>query len=220
MDRDPRHDRSFQERNVEYWLKEMKACWQQLAQHPKRRSLEQKIRAYADYIRQFIQLLGIIPTKSFAALLEAVDAKKLSVFLRREVKGRLFTTAPKALSLKQHFLRQLAAWEKGFLPVVSYSACPEELADIAYLRFNDLTNRIETSKEIQMPVALAYRCWRSIQEHIARKQYVCDIPLLSYHVSKITATHIIINCHTIPVRQVNKIAQQLGWQYPETAANT
>ena len=84
------------------------------------------------------------------------------------------------------------------------------------LRYNEEKQRVETSKQVQVPVEIAHTFYRYIKIMIAKggctSRNCCDYVLMGhYTVDKITEEEIVVGCHTIQMTEVEAIAKQLNW---------
>lgn len=79
------------------------------------------------------------------------------------------------------------------------------------LRYNKGAKRVETSKGVQIPAAIAKRAFIQLNGCM---EGTCDsikVPVMNYTITKTTKDAVIAGCHTIPKEDVRYIAQLLNW---------
>jgi len=81
---------------------------------------------------------------------------------------------------------------------------------VDYLRYNKETDEIETSQAVKIKADI---CKRFYVNHVKTLKECkgCDIKLIDYKVKEINKKCIIIGCHTIELKEINKIAKLLNW---------
>lgn len=90
-----------------------------------------------------------------------------------------------------------------------YSRC--ELVD--YLRFNHVTNRIETSQGVEIPLEYAKKFYLQVLETVTNgKCELCGTDFLSrYEIKDINKNFIRIGCHKITIKEIKALAKKLNW---------
>jgi len=86
----------------------------------------------------------------------------------------------------------------------------------SYLRYNEATQRIETSQRIEIPVNLAKVFYRAIKTALINidnptSQMLENLKILDYSVKTLQKNFIVIGCHTIEIKEINKIAKSLNF---------
>jgi hypothetical protein len=85
----------------------------------------------------------------------------------------------------------------------------------SYLRYNTLTERIETSQRIEIPVKLALLFYKAIKTALNTKELNTDmldnLKILDYKVKNLQKDFIEIGCHKIEMKEINKIAKSLNF---------
>lgn len=87
-------------------------------------------------------------------------------------------------------------------------------ADKSFLRFNTDTQRVETSKGVEIPAELAKRMYAWLNEQIKSGGCLdggCEYKILHYQVNYVNATEFKVGCHTIDMSEAHAIAKQLNW---------
>jgi len=85
--------------------------------------------------------------------------------------------------------------------------------DTDILRFNTVSQRVQTSQGVEIPVQIAKDFYLYILSIIngVGACVDCDSKILNYDVKSIDKDKIVIGCHTIKIDECNTIAKQLGW---------
>jgi hypothetical protein len=85
----------------------------------------------------------------------------------------------------------------------------------SYLRYNEATQRIETSQRVEIPVKLAKVFYTAIKTALNTKELNTEIldnlKILDYSVKTLKKEFIVIGCHTIEIKEINKIAKSLNF---------
>jgi hypothetical protein len=85
----------------------------------------------------------------------------------------------------------------------------------SYLRYNTVTERIETSQRIEIPVKLALLFYKAIKTALNTKELNTEIldnlKILDYKVKNLQKDFIEIGCHKIEMKEINKIAKSLNF---------
>lgn len=118
-----------------------------------------------------------------------------------------------ANELKQH-KKSLAIWRKfKSVHAINKSALYSRSEEIDYLRFNTVTNRIETSQGVEVPLDYAKRFYMQVLETVANgKCELCGTDFLSkYQIKDINKDFIHIGCHKITIKEIKALAKQLSW---------
>jgi hypothetical protein len=83
-----------------------------------------------------------------------------------------------------------------------------------YLRVNKETQRVETSQGVEIPLAVAKRAFDWILNVIAVSGGCageCGYKILDFEVKEVTRKYVVIGCHKIAAKEVNRIAEGQGW---------
>ena len=89
--------------------------------------------------------------------------------------------------------------------------CQSAVNDYTFLRYNPETNRIETSKQVELPAEKARHFWEFIQHVLRSGCKGFNYSILGYQVDEITKDHIEVGCHKIPIIEAQRIAELLQW---------
>lgn len=79
------------------------------------------------------------------------------------------------------------------------------------LRYDFGNNRVETSKGVQIPVAIAKKAYKQLNGCMEGTCKDISVPVLSYVITETGEDYIKAGCHTIPKEDVRYIANLLNW---------
>ena len=79
------------------------------------------------------------------------------------------------------------------------------------LRFNPDTERVETSKGVEIPAEIAKRAYFALNDCLKSSCNGLSIPVLNYTITETGQDYIKAGCHTIPKTDVQYIANVLNW---------
>lgn len=79
------------------------------------------------------------------------------------------------------------------------------------LRFNPDTERVETSKGVEIPAEIAKRAYFALNGCLSSSCNGLSIPVLHYTITETGKDYIKAGCHTIPKTDVQYIASVLNW---------
>lgn len=79
------------------------------------------------------------------------------------------------------------------------------------LRFDKATNRVETSKGVQIPAEIAKRAYKQLNGCMEGECKDISVPVMDYTITETGKDYIKAGCHTIPKADVLYIANLLNW---------
>jgi len=82
-----------------------------------------------------------------------------------------------------------------------------------YLRFNTVTNRIETTQNVEIPLEIAKRFYKQVLDTVASgKCEICGTGFMNkYEIKEINKDFIRVGCHKITIKEVKTFAKQMNW---------
>lgn len=81
-----------------------------------------------------------------------------------------------------------------------------------FLRYNKESKRVETSQGIEIPEAIAHKFYKYIISVNKKGGCInCENKLMDYPVKEINSKFIVIGCHNVDLKEINKIAILLKW---------
>jgi len=85
-------------------------------------------------------------------------------------------------------------------------------SDLTLLRFNTETQRVETSKGVEIPLKTAKKAYKWVQSTLKGEGCTdCPYKILEYQVSELNSKFLVVGCHNIPMAEITRIAKQLNW---------
>lgn len=208
---DPRTNTRFQKINFDYWMTVIRDEVAEYNEHPRRKSILNKINDTIYNLRSFLNAVGLIPSDAVDELLNSTDLTEIrKIYAGIEAKEKRAAVRQKAKH-KREFLKSLQLWESHEANSVRYGVAPEGISNLAYLRLNEDLTQIETSKGIEVPVAVAHRLFRHILSVLPAGCTDCQYSILNFNVDKISPEGLLVGCHFIPMSQIDKIAALLNW---------
>jgi len=220
--------------NIEYWVGKIKDCFGQIqrARDNKNRYLLNAIN-HAEQLEAYIKFFRYRKSKEVIAVLKEVwgekwknhieEYEKLQEQRRRDPVYQEKLEKARAAREKKELTKhedQITKWRnfKAYTPYISrkWSSRYGYGDRATLLRYNEEKQRVETSKQVQVPVEIAHTFYRYIKIMIAKggctSRNCCDYVLMGhYTVDKITEEEIVVGCHTIQMTEVEAIAKQLNW---------
>ena len=212
MQGDPRKDTLFQKANIDYWLKVLRIAMDQFAAHPRQKRLLTEINQTVQTIREFLDALELKPDKTLSAILDSPDVAGIQTLFIRQALQQKRQANRKANQAKKCYLAALQDWENHRQENMGYLPVPEAFRNMAWLRLKADQTRIETSKGVEIPLAIAERFYRYIRQVLPAGCTECGYSILDFTVEQIAPEGLVIGCHNIPMDQVDKIATQLHWK--------
>ena len=162
-------------------------------------SIKNEVEKYAKFFSVEVpvtlqQLLSVQNSDQFVAYKE-----KLAIFQKEE--------QLRAVKAKQAKLaKDLKDWRTFKLNKMY------DRLDVDYLRYNAEDRRVETSQNVQIPVAVAQIAFRwAIQTLEIGGCKDCNFKILDYTVTELTKKFIRIGCHKIETKEYMKLASKLNW---------
>jgi hypothetical protein len=199
----------FIRKNIDAWVADIKELVSTVERHPKRTSIYHEINTALSRLTTFIAELNITPDAALQQLLEHPSLQTI-VDHQAALKIKATEAEKKRLALlSKFFVAVLKAWRTELFNTGSLHN-PED-GNLAYLRWNEKTCCVETSKGIHVPVEVAKRCYDFVQSKLPSGCTACNFSLLSFQVTSITPEFLTVGCHKIPMTEVSAIALQLGW---------
>jgi hypothetical protein len=82
-----------------------------------------------------------------------------------------------------------------------------------YLRFNHVTNRIETTQNVEIPLEIAKRFYKQVLETVASgKCEICGTEFMNkYEIRDVNKEFIRVGCHKITIKEIKALAKKMGW---------
>jgi len=207
---DPASEESFIRKNIEDWISEIQQLLSTFERHPRRRSLQQDIDSVIYRLKTFVSELGITPDRRMQAVLNHPTLAAIAQLNKERTKKDAEVQRKRLALLYKLFEVTLKAWRSDLINKGSLQNPLD--ASLAYLRWNEITSCVETSKGIEVPVDIARRCYDFLQSQLPVGCSSCNFSLLGFRVNSITPEFLTVGCHKIPMEEITSIASGLGWK--------
>lgn len=202
--------RNYHENNLVYWENRAKEQAQKLAKAKKPEKYFGAIAHLLEQAGKYAAYFNIrLSKRAYPNLFITADAKTLEAIKKRQkvaeqAKERLFN---EELRRFRTFTTKAGDFSDNITGVLN----PKD-HNRAYLRYNERSKRIETSKGIQIPAEIAKRFYKWLQKiKNVGCSGNCTESILNYRVHYVNANEFEIGCHTIHMSEANAIAKLLGW---------
>jgi hypothetical protein len=176
---------------------------------PRRRSLQQEIDSVTYRLKTFVSELEITPDRRMQAVLNHPTLAAIAELNKERAKKDAEVIKKRQALLSKLFAVALDAWRTEVINKGSLSNPSDP--SLAYLRWNEKTCCVETSKGIDVPVEIARRCYDFLQSQLPSGCSSCHFSLLGFRVNSITTEFLTVGCHKIPMEEIVSIASGLGW---------
>jgi hypothetical protein len=153
---------------------------------------------------KYAQFFNLITPPQIAELLESATTGKYKEYLIQEadrIQKEQEQADAKALKA---FKKLLSTWRAG-----ETERLYNRMQNLDFLRINN-NGRIQTSQGVEVPAEIGKRAYNWIKNtKICNSE--CNYQILEFSVKELTKEFIKIGCHTIEIKEINKIAKQLNW---------
>lgn len=198
----------FVRKNIDAWVSDIKDLLGTVERHPRRTSIYQEINTALSRLKTFIAELNITPQTTLQQLLEQTSLQTIADH-QSALRLKAVEAEKKRLALlSKLFIGVLKVWRTDLTNNGSLHN-PED-GNLAYLRWNESTRCVETSKGIHVPVEVAKTCYAFVQSKLPIGCTACNFTFMSFQVTSITSEFLSVGCHKIPMTEVSAIAHQLG----------
>jgi hypothetical protein len=196
-------DDAFHKKNINHWVTSLTSSFREYEVSPRKKSLAAAIQNDIDLLKRFLEALEIEPD---ALLQELLTSPSLELIAQRAKEEREKTDAANLAKYNAALQRFRAGLISSF-----YEEAPGISTNTAYLRYNEVTNQIETSKGVKVPARIAKRFWNYIQKTLPEGCVNCNYSILDFKVAEISPAQIVVGCHTISMEEINEIVRLLKW---------
>lgn len=156
--------------------------------------------------------------KKYADFFGCKPSKELAKFFKTPIEG-FKKMAEKAAIQKLKLQKEREAKEAARIvtELTEFRAFEREhinnTGNAAYLRYNTTSKRIETSKGVEIPVAIAKRFygWYKSTVTAGGCSGNCSETILDYKVKSANTKELVVGCHTISTEEIQLMAALLKW---------
>lgn len=198
------HDGNFQA-----WENTINAIALKLAKARKPEIHLNAIAAEFSEAKKYAEFFGIKIPKTLQLAGDITSKDKFSAYHEKRQKALKAEEAKKTNTLKKMHTEELENWRN----FKTYSRSMYHRNREDYLRFDPLTDRIETSQGIQIPLEIGHTFYKLVLRVRASGGCKnCEHTILGYSVKEINKAFIQVGCHKIDMLEIQKLALSLGWE--------
>lgn len=197
--------------NFDAWLDAIKRVGCKLAAARKPEIYLNKIAAEYKQAKKYADFFGINIPATLETAGNISNKSEYAEFEARRNELQLMQERAERIKVKKEHAKELKKWRT--FESVYVNNTPMKLRDgFDYLRIESFKGRIQTSQGIEIPLEVGHKFYRLVKSIIAKGGCTnCDAQILHYSVKEINKDFILIGCHKITVKEVEKIAYLLRW---------
>ncbi len=199
--------------NFEFWLKEAESCHYNSKQAKQQRT---KLGALSglgtieNYVKQYCEFFGLDIAKENPVLVEALKCTDIAQLTEYTAKKELAEAQAKKIKdaeLKKRHALDLRKF-RGFKLSSLYVR-----DGFDYLRFNTDSQRIETSQRVEIPLRTGKAFYKQVLTIVKTGNCtLCGEKFMNqYEIKEINKDFIIVGCHKVAIKEIQKLATQLNW---------
>jgi hypothetical protein len=193
--------------NILYWNRVIDCIYTSLAKAKKPEKYLLELSQLKDTIVKYCNFMEVEIPEPISLKLEITSKAEIIEIVAKEKAIKAEQEAKKAKEQEQETKKQLKKF-RTFERFNLYSK-------FSYLRYNEATQRIETSQRVEIPVKLAKVFYTAIKTALNTKELNTEIldnlKILDYKVKNLQKDFIEIGCHKIEIKEINKIAKSLNF---------
>ena len=193
--------------NLTYWNREIDNIYWDLAKAKKPSKYLFELTHLKAQILKYCNFMEVEIPETISIKLDITSKAEIVEIVAKEKAIKAEQEAKKAKKQEQETKKQLKKF-RNFERFSFYNG-------YAYLRYNEATQRIETSQRIEIPVNLAKVFYRAIKTALNTKELnpemLDNLKILDYKVKNLQKDFIEVGCHKIEIKEINKIAKSLNF---------
>ena len=193
--------------NLTYWNREIDDIYWDLAKAKKPSKYLFELTHLKAQILKYCNFMEVEIPETISIKLDITSKAEIVEIVAKEKAIKAEQEAKKAKKQEQETKKQLKKF-RNFERFSFYNG-------YAYLRYNTITERIETSQRIEIPVKLALVFYKAIKTALNTKELntemLDNLKILNYKVKNLQKEFIEIGCHKIEIKEINKIAKTLNF---------
>jgi len=190
--------------NFNYWLIECESIARNLKKAKKPEIYLNSIASVNTLVNRYASFFGVQIPIELQTLLSVSNSEEFTKYTETKEALRLETEKKKQAELKKELSKQLKEWRK-FKKSRLYIR-----NGFDYLRYNSIKNRLETSQNIEIPLDVAKRAYTWLKTVLNSGCVNCNFKILDFEVKEVTKKHIVIGCHKIEIKEINKFSNILN----------
>ena len=193
--------------NILFWNREIECIYRALAKAKKPEKYLLELSQLKDTILKYCNFMEVEIPAPILLKLEITSKAEIIEIVEKEKAIKAEQEAKKEKEKQKYNKEQIKKFRnfERYSPLINFSC----------LRYNEATQRIETSQRVEIPVNLAKVFYRAIKTALNTKELNTEIldnlKILDYKVKNLQKDFIEIGCHKIEMKEINKIAKILNF---------
>jgi len=202
-------DKEFYRHNINYWVTELRASLTILKLSPRTKSEHFNISTNLAMLQEFITATEFQVGKTLREFLNCPTLDGVKAFMQNENRHKRAAENRRMAKARRIYAEKVAEWKNA--SISRLPLCPASLNEYTFLRFNPLNDRVETSKQVELPVEKARHFWEFIKNVLQSGCKSFNYSILHFKVDEITKDYIKVGCHKIQISEARRIAELLNW---------
>ena len=193
--------------NILYWNRVIDCIYTSLAKAKKPEKYLLELSQLKDTIIKYCNFMEVEIPQAISLKLDITSKAEIVEIVEKEKAIKAEIEAKKEKEKEKYNKEQIKKFRnfERYSPLINFSC----------LRYNEATQRIETSQRVEIPVNLAKVFYRAIKTALNTKELNTEIldnlKILDYKVKNLQKDFIEIGCHKIEMKEINKIAKSLNF---------
>ena len=194
--------------NILYWNREIDCIYRALAKAKKPEKYLLELSQLKHQLEKYCSFMLVEIPETISLKLDITSKAEIVEIVAKEQAIKAEQEAKREKEQQKEINKQLKKF-RTFERFNLYSK-------FSYLRYNEATQRIETSQRVEIPVKLAKVFYTAIKTALNNidnptSQMLENLKILDYTVKTLKKDFIVIGCHTIEMKEINKIAKTLNF---------
>jgi len=194
--------------NLTYWNREIDNIYRALAKAKKPSKYLFELTHLKAQILEYCNFMEVEIPQAISLKLEITSKAEIVEIVAKEKAIKAEIEAKKEKEQQKEINKQIKKF-RAFERFNLYSK-------FSYLRYNEATQRIETSQRIEIPLEAAKRLYKTIKQVLKdinnpNSETLESLKILDYQVKNLQKDFIEIGCHKIEMKEINKIAKTLNF---------
>ena len=193
--------------NLTVWDREINALYQSLSKAKKPEKYLFELHKLKGTIFKYCTFMGVEIPEAISLKLDITSKVEIVEIVEKEKAIKAEIEAKREKEKEKYNKEQIKKFRnfERYSPLINFSC----------LRYNTVTERIETSQRVEIPVKLALLFYKAIKTALNTKELNTEIldnlKILDYKVKNLQKDFIEIGCHKIEMKEINKIAKTLNF---------
>ncbi len=199
--------------NLNQWLKDAELCHYKSNKAKQQRTKLGALAGLAEIEKEakiYCEFFGLDIATEAPVLVEALkcnDTAQLAEYTVKKEQAQKVAEAHRQKELKKKHAKELRKF-RAFQVQRLYTHDGND-----YLRFNTESQRIETSQAVEIPLRTGKAFYKQILQTVKTSNCViCGQQFMDrYEIKEINKDFVIVGCHKISIKEVQKLATSLNW---------